>query len=687
MLTRRGLAGTLCERQAQDHGEHVAAGKTSAGPWVRALVAALGLVAVVGTGGLTGRAAVWRVPPAGAAPANQLPSVLPNPPAVTLGPANAPSTIANGVITPITATVFQNDGHRLGRDAGTPWYTGMSTTPNLNAPTAWANAAPYALAWQYTGAAFDLHVDGNGASYRFLIDGQFATAAPQTVTATDDLPHYLHVAFSSAGSHTIVLETANYFALDGLVTSETDTLAPAASAGPRVIVLGDSFTEGQDGTGDVLPSYVEQLGLRLGWQDIWASGSGGTGYLNPGPAGSGREAFAGRLQQDVLQYRPDVVIVAGGFNDVPAYPADAIGAQASHVLQTIRTQLPHTTLIVLGPWGAGGTVPSALAAARDAIQTAAAPYADLFIDLFTGQSYRYGQPLGPATGRWITGTGNAGQPHGDGNADQYIAADGVHPTLAGHAYLGQRLADALLAANLLGGGIPTAPTNLHAGTAASSSVQVQWDAISGATSYGIAWRRASDSTYTVDTVQSPTTTDTIGGLGPGTTVYAYVQACNSAGCSPFAGYLTLQSTSGTSTPTPPPTAAATAPSRTGTLSFYPSQESYPVGDTFSATLYAFGNGQSFAAVQASISVSSNLQIVELYPGNCNLSYTTMPAAVSPSFAGTIPDGTSSCVVYSLAVRATTVGTGYLSIASASMGLAGGGSNILKATTDGSYPIK
>lgn len=49
------------------------------------------------------------------------------------------------------------------------------------------------------------------------------------------------------------------------------------------------------------------------------------------------------------------------------------------------------------------------------------------------------------TDPWVTGTGNAGTPAGDGNADLFLSADGRHPTRAGAENLAHRLTDGLAA--------------------------------------------------------------------------------------------------------------------------------------------------------------------------------------------------------------------------------------------------
>ena len=377
-----------------------------------------------------------------------LPSVMSRPPEVTLGLANAPSTIAGGVLKPVPGPEFVNYGHRLGLNAAGPWQTGTSTTPNLNTPQpSAANSAPYDVEWEFDGAAFEIHLLGNNAYYRLTVNGQFATAEPQVVAANDYQPHFLRVDFGSRAQRRIRLETANFIALDGIMISPDDTVwRPATPPGPRVIVLGDSYVEGQTGSGNTLDSFTHVLGHLLGWSDIWASGSGGTGYLSTGPANSARKRFQDRLQADVLQYRPDIVIVAGGYGDSENFSGEQIRAAAEQLYRTIRTQLPATKLIVLGPWGTSSVITPNLAKTRDAIQPAATAQAHMFIDTYTGQIYVNGKAVGSAPGPWITGTGRAGNPANDGNADFYVSNDANHPTPAGHAYLARRLATAIATA-------------------------------------------------------------------------------------------------------------------------------------------------------------------------------------------------------------------------------------------------
>ncbi len=47
-------------------------------------------------------------------------------------------------------------------------------------------------------------------------------------------------------------------------------------------------------------------------------------------------------------------------------------------------------------------------------------------------------------GNLITGTGRSGTTSGSGNSDLYTGTDQVHPTPAGHAFIGRFVADAIL---------------------------------------------------------------------------------------------------------------------------------------------------------------------------------------------------------------------------------------------------
>jgi hypothetical protein len=51
--------------------------------------------------------------------------------------------------------------------------------------------------------------------------------------------------------------------------------------------------------------------------------------------------------------------------------------------------------------------------------------------------------IDPYTDTWLTGSGYAGNPVGDGNQDQYVGKDGIHLDGEGQEYYQGRIADEL----------------------------------------------------------------------------------------------------------------------------------------------------------------------------------------------------------------------------------------------------
>jgi lysophospholipase L1-like esterase len=176
------------------------------------------------------------------------------------------------------------------------------------------------------------------------------------------------------------------------------------------------------GLGYSFDNYAAKLGYLVGWNDMYQSGVGSTGYLAaPAP----KLKFRDRVATDVYPFKPHVVVIAGGLNDA-CTSTDEFKAEATALFDDVQKNLPNTVVFVVGPWSPG----CELQAHQDAIKAAVGTRANFyFIDNMGEQ--------------WQTGTGNVANPKGDGNSDIYISADGVHPTAAGHIYLAGKIADAV----------------------------------------------------------------------------------------------------------------------------------------------------------------------------------------------------------------------------------------------------
>jgi len=357
---------------------------------------------------------------------------------------------------------------------------------------------PMVVEFMHYGTGFDLLAKGiPGFYFRISVNGQVVGSVPTSSNGSNTI---LPVTFATAATRRIRIETSGG-PFGGIQTAPTDAVWKANVFGPRIIVAGDSYTQG---TGAELAggagSWVRTFANALGLTDVWGSGVGGTGYMNPGPDMKMRD----RLQQDVINYAPDYVIWAMGHNDT-SYTQAQVQAEALACFQAVKTALPKCVQIVTSPlWGPGvSSFTPGLFGARDGIKAAAAQLGLPFVDLmeiplasagvsttttsavtsagyatistadvvpigstihigtypngeravvtnvsgvgpFTltmdvslhGTSYPVGTAVREVGSSFFTGSGNVGNLKGNGNCDVFLASDAAHPTQAGHQALG-----------------------------------------------------------------------------------------------------------------------------------------------------------------------------------------------------------------------------------------------------------
>jgi lysophospholipase L1-like esterase len=347
-----------------------------------------------------------------------------NPPQVVLlGPTNSTPTATN--------LTFIDKGSSLLRYSSAKVVSAGTTYPlfmfdQSSGVTGLYETLPYLVELETDATTVQFFLIGNGGTYRFKVDGQYVDLLADSGPPPGGNFYWLTVTFGDSRRRALALELSNQPFGGVAVSQGASVWYPQRPLGPRGIVLGDSYTE-------PLLCYARRLENTFGWE-IWNSGAGGTGYVNPGPAG--RVAFGDRLQSDVVAFSPDIVIVAGGLNDTP-YPADSVGTAAGALYDAISTNLPSAKLVVVGPWFPTGYPSQAILDVRDAIQAAAHIRGLLFVDPIVSTN------TSQVNVGWITGTGRIGDPHYDGNADTFISSDGNHPTDLGHQYLAQKLASYL----------------------------------------------------------------------------------------------------------------------------------------------------------------------------------------------------------------------------------------------------
>lgn len=203
-----------------------------------------------------------------------------------------------------------------------------------------------------------------------------------------------------------------------VATSES-VWAPPRS--PRVVVLGDSLTEGSNygggyNSGD---DWVTMFGRLLGVDDAWNIGKGSTGFVTT--ASGTRYTHLQRLA-DATAPNPDVLVIAGCHNDDISDRA-TIGAAVLAYLQAFRAACPNTLIVVCGTIRTlvhNTTIAAMLEGAMADAVTAFADANTVFVPV-------HSEPAGP----WINGSRTAAAVTGISNAASAVV------TVANSATVGQ----------------------------------------------------------------------------------------------------------------------------------------------------------------------------------------------------------------------------------------------------------
>lgn len=295
---------------------------------------------------------------------------------------NWPSVTTSGTASALTSEFFAYRCAAGPVVKGTSFPDGKYVTFTSLTTTNTATA-PYCADFMFDGTTLEIQFKGLAGFYRLRVDGELVSATPGTVTNTGST-YFLPITFASRRARRITFESSG-LVFGGVTTGPNDTVWKPSLRSPRVIVLGASYTEGTGSDAGAASNWVRKFSEHMGWLDTWASGVGGTGYLNPGVGG--RVKVGARLANDCTQWAPDIVIWAGDlpYNDYAGSVVTAAQVQAEALAdyQAVQSANPNAIQIAFGPWWHGGVenMPVALLDFRDAVKAAAAAAGIYFLDI------------------------------------------------------------------------------------------------------------------------------------------------------------------------------------------------------------------------------------------------------------------------------------------------------------------
>lgn len=272
-----------------------------------------------------------------------------------------------------------------------------------------------------------------------LVDDQRITEGWQHNTASGQYTWQLTQTDAVWHKYRVCLLTT----ISDLYVSSGSEIVPTTGAGVlQVGWIGDSYCQGltiqnavTEGTAGMIasgtpPGEFEQFS----GVDVWRNAIDGTGYVNPGTdTADGTSAYgsSARMAQVALWPALDAVVIQSSVNDtgVSGYSSpDATVAAAQALWAAVKAAQPAATIIVLG---LEQLIPASTSSFNAALNTALAAAADAstvvdhYVD-FLAHPY-------------LTGTGHDEAPENDGNADAFIASDGLHFTHIGARYIGEML--------------------------------------------------------------------------------------------------------------------------------------------------------------------------------------------------------------------------------------------------------
>lgn len=276
--------------------------------------------------------------------------VMISPPTYAL---NSAATISTPLVWPIANYVGSNiaisGGFFKMLKGGKPTSSGVNIVPKhiTIIPGTTYTSITSGFKFSHSDRYVELRVfpTANG-NFDVKINNEYISASP--IAATTGGFKYFYIDFGSSYKKDIEIIVDKNITFSGALTSQTGSISyPSETRGPRTIIVGDSFVEGYLSTYNGLSSWSGLMGDYLGWDDVWSSGLGSTGYITKASKATYRE----RLVHDVVENNPDVVIFTGGINDIYSFCTyESVYDECMLLFSQAKQLMPNALIVVFSPF-------------------------------------------------------------------------------------------------------------------------------------------------------------------------------------------------------------------------------------------------------------------------------------------------------------------------------------------------
>lgn len=272
--------------------------------------------------------------------------------------------------------------------------------------------------------------------FRLFVNGRLAGTDRNAISSSGGVTgaNWFKFDLGAVGDYVVETELSNGPRFIGVRAEAGATISKPTRAETVVgLFVGDSYTAGSVPTlsntrGESLMSVLARY---LGIKNAITAGLPGSAYLAATGAKSLTNFYLDHVKPRLLPYAtPDVVVIAGGYNDT----GTGMSVPALAQWQQVRSDCPAALIVIVGQWTPPNQNSVTLSNKEAALKTAFDGWADPF-SLFLPNAFTSG---GGATQRPMFGTGRGSQDAGvngatanptfDGINDYIVKADGVHLT-------------------------------------------------------------------------------------------------------------------------------------------------------------------------------------------------------------------------------------------------------------------